>query len=104
MPIVGLKNLCEPAMFYLVISLIAILIMAFQNIYSGSNNVYCLGSYSCVVSSTFLIFVIKMVYVIFWTWVLNLICRAGVPVLSWVLVLVPFILQFILLASMMMMR
>lgn len=93
MAIAGLRNLCTPSYVYLVISLIAIVIMAIQNY--GNVNVYCLGSYSCVVSSTMLIFLIKLIYVLFWTWILNLMCRAGATPLSWFFVLVPFILFFL---------
>jgi hypothetical protein len=99
MAVAGLKNLCPPALFYLVISLIAVVIMAFQNY--GNENVYCLGTYSCDVSSVYLIFIIKIVYIIFWTWVLNLICKAGAPAISWLLVLLPIILFFILIGMMM---
>ena len=70
--------------------------MAFQNI--GNENTYCLGIYSCDVYNTTLIFIIKIIYVLFWTWILNLICRAGAPSLAWFLVLLPFILFFVLLA------
>lgn len=90
MAIAGLKNLCSPSYVYLVLSTIALVIMAIQNY--GNINVYCLGSYSCVVSSTLLIFLIKIVYVLFWTWILNLMCRAGATTFSWFLVLFPFIL------------
>ena len=92
MAIAGLKNLCSPSYVYLVLSTIALVMMAFQNY--GNMNVYCLGSYSCVVSSTLLIFLIKIVYVLFWTWILNLMCRAGATTFSWLLVLFPFILFF----------
>ncbi len=91
----GLRNLCTPAYFYLVISLIALVIMGAQNY--GNVNTYCLGSYSCQVTSTFLIFVIKLLYVIFWTWVLNLMCKTGDTTLSWVFVLFPFVLFFLIL-------
>ena len=91
----GLRNLCTPAYFYLVISLIALVIMGAQNY--GNVNTYCLGSYSCQVTSTFLIFVIKLLYVIFWTWVLNLMCKTGDTTLSWVFVLFPFALFFVIL-------
>ena len=101
MAVIGLKNLCTPASIYLVISTIAIFIMAAQNYFNGSTNVYCLGSYSCIVTSTLLVFVIKIIYVLFWTWVLNLICKAGAPGISWLLILFPFILFFVLLAYMM---
>lgn len=92
MAIAGLRNLCTPAYVYLVISMISIMFMAIQNY--GNVNVYCVGTYSCIVSSTLLIFSIKLIYVLFWTWILNLMCRAGAEPLSWFFVLLPFILFF----------
>jgi len=97
--VAGLSKLCAPARVYLIISMIAIVIMIAQNY--GNTKVYCLGDLSCNVSSTFLIFVIKLFYILFWTWILNLICRAGAPTLSWFLVAIPFILFFILIIGMM---
>ena len=97
MEITGLRKLCEPAMFYLVLSIFALVIMVFQNI--GNENVYCLGLYHCNVSSVTLIFIIKILYILFWTWVLNLICKAGYPAVSWFLVLIPFLLLFILIGA-----
>jgi hypothetical protein len=99
MAIVGLRNLCAPAYLYLIISVIALIIMALQNV--GNVNLYCLGSYSCSVTNTMLIFLIKAVYIVFWTWILNLICRAGATNLAWFLVLLPFILMFVFLALIM---
>ena len=99
MAIAGLKNLCVPSLLYFIFSMVIIFVMAFQNL--GSDKVYCLGSFSCDVSSVYLIFILKIVYVLFWTWVLNLICRAGAPGISWLLVLFPVILFFVLLAVMM---
>uniref|UniRef100_A0A6C0ASI6 Yip1 domain-containing protein n=1 Tax=viral metagenome TaxID=1070528 RepID=A0A6C0ASI6_9ZZZZ len=96
MAVVGFRNLCSPAYVYLVISVIALLVMTFQNI--GNVNLYCLGTYNCSVTNTTLIFIIKAVYIVFWTWVLNLICRAGATNLAWFLVLLPFILMFVFIA------
>jgi hypothetical protein len=95
MAIAGLRNLCTPSYVYLVLSIILLFVMALQNL--SNPNVYCLGLYQCDVYSTPLIFAIKIVYVLFWTWILNLICRAGAPGLAWFLVLLPFILLFVLL-------
>ena len=97
MAIAGLKDLCTPASVYLVLSVIAVAVMFFQNI--GSENIYCLGAYDCTVSSVSLIFIIKILYILFWTWILNLICREGYPMISWFLVLFPFLLFFILIAA-----
>ena len=99
MAVVGFKNLCPPALFYFVLSIAALVVIAFQNY--GNEQIYCLGYYSCPVSSVYLIFLLKIIYVIFWTWVLNLICRAGLPILSWLLVLLPILLFFVLLALLM---
>jgi hypothetical protein len=98
MPVAGLKNLCQPALLYLVISFAAIFVMALQNY--TNEKVYCLGYYSCNVPSVYLIFIVKIIYVIFWTWVLNLICRSGAPIVSWLLVLFPLILFFVLIGAM----
>lgn len=76
--------------------MIALFVMAFQNI--GNVNMYCLGSYSCSVTNTTTIFILKFFYILFWTWILNLICRAGAPEIAWFLILIPFILMFILIA------
>jgi len=89
-------QLCTPAYIYLVISVVALVMMGFQNM--GSNTEYCAGSYSCAVSNTMFLFCLKMLYVVFWTWVLNLICKSGASVVSWVLVLLPILVMFILIA------
>jgi hypothetical protein len=95
------KKLCSPAFFYFVVSLITIFIIMLQNI--GNTNTYNLGNFSCMVSSTIFIFMLKLVYVIFWTWILNLICKEGYTTLSWILVLFPLILFFILLGLLLIM-
>jgi len=97
--ILGLKNLCLPAQVYLIISAIALIIIGFQNY--GNSNIYCLGMYSCNTSSLSLIFILKTLYVLFWTWVLNIICRGGAPGVAWFLVLLPYILFFILIGLLM---
>lgn len=106
MKLVGFTDMCPPAYVYLVVSTMAITVMFLQNYYvmqnvygSPDHNVYCLGSYSCEVSSVGMLFLIKVLYILFWTWVLNLICRAGAPGIAWFLVLLPFLVSFILLAS-----
>lgn len=96
MAIAGLKNLCSPAIVYLALSMLVLIIMAIQNL--GNANTYCLGIYACDVPNTFLLFVIKTLYILFWTWILNLICRAGATSFAWFLVLFPIILFFLLLA------
>jgi hypothetical protein len=89
-----LKELCAPSMLYFAISIIAFLVALLQNL--GNTDMYHLGDFSCKVPSTILIFIVKLIYIMFWTWVLNLICKDGHTAISWLLVLFPFILLFVI--------
>ena len=90
-----IKKLCTPAYVYLVISIIAIVILMFQN--GGNEDIYSVGCFECPVPSTTMVFIFKFLYVAFWTFVLDSICKAGHKQISWFLVLLPFILFFVLL-------
>jgi len=87
-----MKDLCSPALFYFVISIIGLIIVGFQNM--GNRNIYAIGPTSCRVSSTMFVFFVKLIYILFWTWILNLICGSGHSGIAWFLVLIPFILVF----------
>jgi hypothetical protein len=66
--------------------------------YQNMNNVdvYCLGAYNCNVTNVNMVFIIKFVYILFWTWILNLICDSGSPNIAWLLVLLPLVLFFVM--------
>ena len=96
MSIAGLRNLCTPAYIYLVISMVLLVVMYIQN--RNNINVYCLGAYECDVTNLTAIFLVKFVYILFWTWILNLICSSGFTSISWLLLLLPIILSFLLVA------
>ena len=100
MAVHGLRNLCTPSYVYLVISAIALVVMMYQNI--GNINTYCVGSMTCNVNSTAMIFVIKAFYILFLTWVLNLICKAGAPGIAWFVLLLPMILMFVMISMLFM--
>lgn len=94
-----LKDLCTPAMVYFTISIIAVVIVLLQNL--GNRNNYNVGNFSCSVPNTAFIFIIKLLYILFWTWILNLICKDGHTGISWLLVLLPFILLFVMMGILM---
>ena len=89
-----LKDLCTPALVYFVLSILGLIVIFFQNM--GHRHEYHLGTFKTNVPSTILVFVVKLIYILFWTWILNLICKDGNKELAWFLVLIPFILLFIL--------
>jgi hypothetical protein len=93
------KDLCTPAAVYFILSILSLIVVFLQNL--GAKNSYTLGSFSCNVPNTTLIFVLKIIYILFWTWILNLICKNGHTTISWLLVLFPFILLFVIIGLVM---
>ena len=87
-----LSQLCTPSYVYFIISVLAIAISAVQNI--GNRTRYTLGMFSCRVPSCIAIFIVKVIYILFWTWILNLMCKDGHSGIAWFLVLLPFIMLF----------
>ena len=96
MSIVGLRNLCTPAVIYLGISMLLLVVMYIQN--RNNVDVYCLGAYECDVTNVTAIFIVKFIYILFWTWILNLICNSGWTSIAWLLLLLPIIVFFLLVA------
>tara|TARA_Y100000992_G_scaffold70981_1_gene44545 strand:- start:4589 stop:4918 length:330 start_codon:yes stop_codon:yes gene_type:complete len=93
----AIKKLCTPAFIYFAISIFSFLVMIIQNF--GNTNSYCVGPYECYVSNTSGVFLVKFLYILFFTWLLNVFCKAGYSSVSWFLVLLPFILMFVLIAG-----
>jgi hypothetical protein len=69
-----LKELCSPAMLYFIISVIAILFALFSGV-------------------KLVAIAMKSVFAIFWTFILNLLCKKGYKSVSWFLVLFPYFLM-----------
>ena len=88
------KSLCTPASVYLFINVIIFISIAIQNF--GNTTQYCVGQYKCQIPNTFSMFLFKALYILFWTFVLNAICKAGYKEVSWFMVLLPIILLFII--------
>ena len=89
-----LKKLCTPSFIYFLVSVLSFALIMLQNL--GNTNTYCIGSYSCNVISTFFALVIQAGYILFWTWILDLMCKAGYGEIAWFVLLLPIILFFII--------
>ena len=70
-----LAKLCTPAQIYVIMSLVSIVGLGFLTVYPG-------------------VVVVKVLYALLWTIILNSLCKAGYKKLSWFLVVLPFILFF----------
>ena len=89
-------KLCKPAQFYLLISLVSYTFILLQNL--TSPNQFCMGPYSCENENKPLIMIGQLIYIAFWTWLLNMICKINTSI-SWFIVLLPFILFFVILLA-----
>ena len=64
-------KLCLPAMIYFVISIIVLV----MNFYSKHN---------------IMILILKLFSTFIWSWILNLLCKKGLGILSWIFIVLPF--------------
>ena len=87
------NSICEPSRLYFVISTIILIIVGIQNVTSPIPT-YCIGPYVCE-SNPSIVFISKILYILFWTWILDTLCRAGYKKLSWFLVIYPILLMFL---------
>ena len=53
--------------------------------------------FECNVQNTLVVFLFKILYIIFWTFILNILCKGGYNEIAWFLVLLPILLLFVLL-------
>lgn len=69
-------KLCSPSLLYLLISSILLIISIFSNF-------------------NWKIILFQLLSILLWTWVLNVICNSGYPTISWVLIIIPFVMYLI---------
>jgi len=88
-------SLCTPAQIYFLLSIISVLGLVFQN-YSNPHS-YSVGTYRVNLKHhNFYFFLLKIVYVLIWTFLLDQLCKKGWSNISWFLVLFPFMLMFVI--------
>lgn len=91
-----LNNLCTPSMVYFLISLVALIFLGIQNL-TGNDNTLCIGSFHCNVGNKMLVLLLNAIYILFWTFIFDLMCKAGYGELSWFIVFIPILLFFLFL-------
>ena len=70
------NTICTPALIYLIFSVAHVLIDTFKGLYNTA--------------------LIKIFLTIFFTFILNYLCQAGLGILSWLIIFVPFILMTVI--------
>jgi len=95
------KKLCTPSFLYFSLSMFALLILGIQNVMNKDDSTFCIGNYSCNLGSKIVVFSLNLIYVLVWTFILDLICKGGYSELSWFIVLIPILLFFVLFGTIM---
>jgi len=72
-----LGNLCMPSQIYLAISALALVFAAFN-------------------SFSIIVILVKIIFIGLWTFILNWICQKGYETISWILVIFPYVILFIM--------
>ena len=73
-------DLCSPALLYFIMAILCIIVLMANQV-------------------SLVVIMIKMVFVIAWTWVLNFFCNKGYSIVSWIFVITPFIATTVLVLS-----
>jgi len=88
-----LSKTCTPAMLYFGISIFLLVLLGLNNL--GQNELYIGNKNYDVNIDNFVIFILNAIYILFWTFILDLLCKNGWSTLSWFIFLLPFILFFV---------
>ena len=86
LPSIDIRKLCSISRFYFVLYSCLITVLLLHNL-GSDNGSYYLGELTK--TELFIIFAIKLIYILFWTWVLDLICKEGYSNISWFIIILP---------------
>ena len=77
------KHLCTPAYIYFVIGMITLLI-----------NLISIFMAKKFTFSTIVVYFMQIITILFWTFILNLLCKSGYADISWILLILPYLFLF----------
>ena len=88
-----LRKMCTPAQLYFAISMISFAALFLNNL-GGGRQKLCVGVYDCHVENINLVYIFNLLYILFFTIVLDSLCKNGYSSISWFLVIFPFLMFF----------
>ena len=89
-----LDKFCTPAKIYLGLSVLSLILLILGN--AKKPNEMALGDYSCEMSEThkIIIYIMKVIYILFVAVILDSLCKNGYKLLSYALVFFPVVAWF----------
>ncbi len=92
----NIMKLCAPASIHFVISMVGLITLLLLS--KDVKNVICVNNINCNVGNKPAFFTVEGLLILFWTFILDLLCKSGYRLLSWLLILMPFILFLIVIS------
>lgn len=71
----NISDLCTPAFIYFAISFIYLVITSFKH-------------FNIITT------IVTLFFILLWSWLLNVLCRNGYSIISWLIIVLPFLLLF----------
>ena len=90
----AIMKLCAPSKLYFFAAIILLFLSFVIDIQNKDTDKVCLGKLKC--KNKPLYYFLNVIFILVWSWFLNILCTRGWNKLSWFLVLFPFIILVIL--------
>tara|TARA_Y100000389_G_scaffold134767_1_gene132234 strand:+ start:3601 stop:3933 length:333 start_codon:yes stop_codon:yes gene_type:complete len=90
------NKLCVQAKVYLGVSLLSIIALLVQNMSCGRNYYKCGHLGADLKYDKWVFFAVKVVYVLIWTYLIDLLCKNNHSKFAWLFALMPFLGMFVL--------
>jgi hypothetical protein len=92
----AVMKLCTPSKIYFFIAIILLFLSFVSDLKNKDKDKVCLGKLKC--KNKPLYYFMNILFIVFWTWILNKLCSYGWVKLSWFLLITPFVILVILFA------
>ena len=87
-----MTDLCLPALVYLILSIVSIVIYVIQSLMGDEPN----STANFTSTNIIAVLIVKLIIMIAWTFLLNALCASGHTTLSWIILFLPIIIFLIL--------
>lgn len=90
----SVMKLCTPSKIYFFVAVILLFLSFVIDMRNKDKDKVCLGKLKC--KSKPLYYLLNVLFIVFWSWILNKLCSYGWVKLSWFLLLTPFFVLVVL--------
>ena len=90
----AVMKLCAPSKIYFFMAVILLFLSFVNDLQNKDKDKVCLGKLKC--KNKLLYYLLNVLFILFWTWILNKLCISGWVKLSWFLLVFPFFILVVL--------